>query len=79
MRKSKRKQPKPYWTMDEWGEYLHTPDYNPEFNEKLKALVPDTERRWDRKERGWWISHGWLDEVDILLRGYYEDYSMVRD
>lgn len=71
--------PKPYWTMDEWGEFLHMPDFNPEFNEGLKDLVPYSERRWDKQERAWWISDAWLDEVDVLLRSHYENYLMVRD
>ena len=70
---------KPYWTVDEWGEFLHTPKYNEDFNKALKNLVPETERRWDKRERAWWISHAWLDEVDALLREHYEEYSMVRD
>lgn len=70
---------KPHWTSDEWGEYLHLPDYNEEFNKRMKDIVPDTERRWDRKERAWWISHAWLDEVDVLLREFYEDYRIVRE
>jgi len=71
---------KPYWTQDdEWGEHLHTPDYNPDFNTAMKDLVPDTERRWDRRLRAWWISHAWLDEVDALLRLHYEEFLETRD
>lgn len=71
---------KPYWKKgDEWGEHLYTPDYNPEFNDAMKKLVPDTERRWDRKMRAWWISHGWLDEVDALLKVHYQNFLETRD
>jgi len=69
---------KPHWTMDEWGEFLHLPDYNEDFNREMKDMVPDTERRWDKRERAWWISDAWLDEVDSLLRRYYDEYVMVR-
>jgi len=70
---------KPYWTADEWGEFLHLPDFNKDFNEAMKNVVPDTERRWDKRERAWWISDGWLDETDAIIRDYYEDYVNVRD
>ena len=71
---------KPYWTDDdEWGEFLHTPGYNEEFNKAMKDIVPDTERRWNKQKRAWWISHGWLDEVEVLLREHYPEYVTNRD
>lgn len=70
---------KPHWTEDQWGDYLHLPDYNQEFNQRMKDIVPQEERRWDGKERAWWISHGWVDEIEALLREYYEDYVTTRD
>lgn len=37
------------------------------FFNQLKELVPETERRYDRDRRGWWISDGWLWEVRQLI------------
>jgi 1,2-phenylacetyl-CoA epoxidase catalytic subunit len=58
------------WDKAEYGRYLRAP-YHKEFQDDLFELVPDEEREWDHQQKRWWISDGYLREVDQLLSRHF--------
>lgn len=66
----------PEWQNAKYGMYLHAP-YNRDFTNAMKDLVPPDERKWENDKKAWWISDAWVDDVDILLKDYYEGYEGV--
>lgn len=63
-----------WWEGDRFGKVLHC-DYNEGFIEGLKKVVPDGERKFDSKRRVWWVSDGWIYEVDRLIMEHYKGYK----
>lgn len=63
-----------WWEEDRFGKFLHC-DYNESFVQAVKRVVPDKEREFDRKRRVWWISDGWIYEVDNLIMEHYKGYK----
>jgi hypothetical protein len=64
------------WDKAEYGRYLRTP-FHRAFQQALNESVPDDEREWDYQRKRWWISDGYLREVDHLLSRYFDGNTPV--
>ena len=77
-RRREKKADRPTWHPAKYGKLLDCP-YKEDFVKDMKKAVPGDERRWDPDREMWWISDGYLDEVEILLFHYFEDAGIGRD
>lgn len=69
---------RPEWQMAKNGMNLDSP-YNPDFIQEMKSIIPETERKWIRDKKMWWISDAYLDEVEALLLQYFGDTGYGRE
>lgn len=67
----RRRGPDISWSEAKYGMHLSCP-YHPEFLERMKEIVPEDERKWDKGNKAWWISDAYLDEVDALIFEVFE-------
>jgi hypothetical protein len=60
----------------DWGYYLYC-DYNIDFIDELKSLIPQDEIKWNQFKRCYWISDAWYDEAKSLV-DYYLGNSLEK-
>jgi len=49
-------------------------DYNADFIDRFKRLIPYKQRKWDGDRKAWWISKRAADDVQQLADDFFGDY-----
>lgn len=60
---------------DEWA--IALPEYNPNFIEALKGMVPARLRRWNPQERVWVVDDSWMPAVEELLVKFFPEAEVT--
>lgn len=45
-------------------------NYDADVVESLKNQIPHTEREWREKEKRWWVSEEYMDELKLLFANF---------